>query len=112
MRPRHAVALALLALPCLSGGAGAEEPVTLPLVIENHQFTPAEIHVPAGKEVVLQVENRDPSAEEFDSSALKIEKVIAGGHKSPVRLHSLAPGRYPFMGEFHSDTAQGVVVAE
>jgi len=29
-----------------------------------------------------------------------------------VRLRPLSPGRYPFMGEYHSQTAQGVVVAE
>jgi hypothetical protein len=29
-----------------------------------------------------------------------------------VRLRPLAPGRYAFMGEYHSDTAKGVVIAE
>lgn len=29
-----------------------------------------------------------------------------------VRLRALDPGRYPFMGEYHADTAMGVVVAE
>jgi hypothetical protein len=29
-----------------------------------------------------------------------------------VRLRPLDPGRYPFMGEYHEDTAQGVVIAE
>ncbi|MGA7373007.1 MAG: hypothetical protein WBW37_10370 [Methyloceanibacter sp.] len=29
-----------------------------------------------------------------------------------MRLRPLDPGRYPFMGEYHSDTAQGVVIAE
>jgi hypothetical protein len=29
-----------------------------------------------------------------------------------VRLRPLAPGRYPFAGEYHSDTAQGVMIAE
>jgi hypothetical protein len=38
--------------------------------------------------------------------------VIVGGAYGTVRLRPLGPGRYPFMGEFHSDTAQGVVVSE
>ena len=56
--------------------------------------------------------NNDDTAEEFDSTALKVEKVVAGHDKGDVRIRALAPGRYPFMGEFHSDTAQGVVVAQ
>lgn len=108
-RPAIMVALALL---CLSGRAGAEDGNTIPVTIQDHRFTPAEIHIPADTEMVLQVENRDSSAEEFESTALKIEKIIAAGHRSPVRLHKLAPGRYPFMGEFHSDTAQGMIIVE
>jgi hypothetical protein len=27
-------------------------------------------------------------------------------------LRALAPGKYPFMGEYHAATAQGVVVAQ
>ena len=68
--------------------------------------------VPAGKPAVLNIKNEDATAEEFDSSALKIEKVIGGGNEGTVRLRPLDPGRYPFMGEYHSDTAQGVVIAE
>ncbi len=47
-----------------------------------------------------------------NSSALKVEKVIAGGGEGSVRLRPLDPGRYPFMGEYHADTAKGVVIAE
>ena len=50
-------------------------------------------------------------AEEFDSTALKVEKVVAGNSRGNVRIRALAPGNYPFMGEYHSATAQGVVVA-
>jgi hypothetical protein len=106
------LALTLAALSCLIGGAGAEEPAPIPLVIQNHRFTPTEVHVPANAEVTLMVENRDSAAEEFESSVLKIEKIVAGGHRSPVRLHNLAIGHYPFIGEFHADTAQGMIIAE
>ena len=44
--------------------------------------------------------------------ALKIEKAVAGHSSGNVRLRALAPGRYPFMGEYHSSTAQGAVVAK
>jgi len=90
--------------------AAAESGISV--TIKDHKFTPAEIHVPAGKPAVLTIKNEDGSVEEFDSSALKIEKVIAGGGEGSVRLRPLDPGRYPFMGEYHADTAQGVVIAE
>lgn len=82
------------------------------LTIRNHLFDPAELHVPADQPVTIDVHNEDPTAEEFDSSALGVEKVIAGGRQAPVRLRPLAPGRYPFIGEYHSDTARGVIVAD
>jgi plastocyanin len=82
------------------------------VTIKDHRFTPSEIHVKAGQATDLNIKNEDPLAEEFDSTALKIEKVIAGGKDGTVHLRPLDPGRYPFMGEYHSDTAQGVVIAE
>jgi len=90
----------------------AEEPATIEVTIKDHQFSPAEIHVPTGKAVILRITNADPTAEEFDSSALKVEKVIAGGTYGTVRLRPLGVGRYPFMGEYHEQTAKGVVVSE
>jgi plastocyanin len=95
-----------------SAPAGADDVLNIPVTIKDHQFTPAEIHVPQGKPVMLTITNADPTAEEFDSSALKVEKVIAGGTHGTVRLRPLGAGRFPFMGEYHSDTAKGVVVSE
>jgi hypothetical protein len=82
------------------------------LVIRNHKFEPAEIRVPAGKRVSLYVVNEDSTPEEFDSPALKVEKVIAARSKALVRIGPLEAGRYEFIGEFHADTAKGVVIAE
>jgi len=105
-------ATALLIGLSWSSLAAADDPPNIPVTLKDHQFTPAEIHVPQGKPVILTITNADPTAEEFDSSALKVEKVIAGGTYGTVRLRPLGPGRYPFMGEYHSDTAKGVVVSE
>jgi plastocyanin len=111
---RGAALFALLAgaVVATTAPALAEDPVTLDLTIKDHVWTPAEIHVPAGRRVVLNVKNLDATAEEFDSTELKIEKVIAGGGEGTVRIRALEPGRYTFMGEYHADTAQGVVIAE
>jgi hypothetical protein len=82
------------------------------LVIRDHKFEPAEIRVPAGKRVSIYVSNEDATPEEFDSTALKVEKVIPGKSKGLVRIGPLTPGRYEFIGEFNADTAKGVVIAE
>lgn len=105
-------AMILPGLLVLTPLARAAEPVSVDLVISNHRFQPAEIHVPAQQSVVIHVRNTNSTAEEFDSTALRIEKVFAGAGEGVVRLHPLQPGRYPFMGEYHPDTAQGVVIAQ
>ena len=60
----------------------------------------------------LAVTNLDSTPEEFEMLQLAIEKVISGGAKAMIRVRPLGPGRYAFMGEFHQDTAQGVLVSE
>jgi len=101
-----AAAMALI-VPAL-----ADEPPTIEITLKDHRFNPPEIHVPQGRPVVLKIINRDPTPEEFDSTSLKVEKVIVGGTYATIHLRPLGPGRYPFMGEYHSDTAQGVVVSD
>jgi hypothetical protein len=84
----------------------------LTLTIKDHKFTPTEIKVPANQRVAITIINQDDTAEEFDSTALKVEKVVAGKSQGVVRIGPLKPGRYPFIGEFHEATAKGVVIAE
>lgn len=82
------------------------------ITINNHRFTPSEIKVPANKRIQLTVVNDDPTPEEFESHEMKVEKVIPGKSKGTVRIGPLAPGRYPFFGEFNEATAKGVLIAE
>ena len=62
--------------------------------------------------VKLVVDNQDAGPEEFDSHALNREKVIPGKTKATIFIGPLAPGRYPFIGEFNATTARGEVVAQ
>ena len=89
-----------------------DRPATVEVTIKDHRFSPSEIRVQAGKPTFLEVVNQDVAAEEFEMRQLAIEKLIPGGGKGRVRLRPLGPGRYAFLGEFHEDTAQGVVIAE
>jgi heme/copper-type cytochrome/quinol oxidase subunit 2 len=102
----------LLASYLAPGPVMADGAVNIAVTLKDHQFTPSEIHVPSGKPVVLTVTNEDATPEEFDSIALKVEKVIPAKQYATIHLRPLAPGRYRFMGEYHPDTAQGVVVSE
>ncbi|MDE2112290.1 MAG: cupredoxin domain-containing protein [Alphaproteobacteria bacterium] len=107
MKPMLLVVVSLLVLT-----APAFADNTAALTLKDHKFTPAEIHVKAETPTTVTLVNDDGETEEFDSTSLKIEKVVTGHATGVMRLRPLAPGRYPFMGEFHSNTAQGVVIAE
>ena len=97
---------------CSKSAANTASAPAIPLLLKNHVFSPAEVTVKANQPFVLEVTNADAVADEFDSDSLKREKVIAGGQKGIVRIDPLPPGRYPFMGEYHAKTAQGVVVVQ
>jgi plastocyanin len=82
------------------------------LVINDHRFQPAELTIPSGTKIKLTVENQDATPEEFDSHPLNREKTIAGHSTATIFIGPLAPGRYPFTGEFHETTAQGTIIAQ
>jgi Cupredoxin-like domain len=104
------IALATL-LICAAPAAHADNP-SFTLTLQNHKFDPAELEVPANVKVYLTVKNLDPTAEEFDSDDLHREKVVTGGHEAVVIIGPLKPGTYRFMGEYHSATAQGRIIAK
>jgi hypothetical protein len=99
------VALLLLTVPAFAADG-------IVVHLKNHRFTPSVIKVKANQPSMIILYNDDDSADEFDSSSLKVEKVVPGHAKGNIRLRALAKGKYPFMGEFHAATAQGVVIAE
>ena len=82
------------------------------LAIQDHKFQPETLVVPAGAKIKLTVENRDATAEEFESHALGREKVIPGKSSAVIYIGPLKPGKYPFVGEFNEKTAKGVIVAQ
>ncbi len=103
-----AVATILLAPPSLR----AEAPGAYTLTLENHRFSPAELKVAAGQPFHIVVRNRDTTPEEFESHALKLEKIVPAGSEITLRVRPLGAGRYEFVGEFNEDTAKGVIIAE
>ena len=90
----------------------AEDVATFALTLKDHAFTPSEVKVPAGKPFKLTLHNADPTPAEFESKALKFEKVVAGSAKVTVSVRALDPGKYEFVDEYHEADAKGVVIAE
>jgi len=104
------VRIGLVVLVTLAPAAVRADDYTI--TIKDHRFTPEELKVPANNRVLITVINDDATPEEFESKAMKVEKVIPGKSKSVVRIGPLKPGHYSFVGEFHEATAKGVVIAE
>jgi hypothetical protein len=81
------------------------------LVIRDHLYFPSVLEVPAGVKVRVLIDNQDETPEEFESYELNREKVVPGKSKTVVFIGPLAPGEYPFFGEFYARTARGKVIA-
>ena len=108
LRAALAAAFAVAAI----GAARAEDLATYSITLKNHRFAPAEIHVPSGKAFFVSVKNLDDTADEFEMHNPAIEKLIPPGEEGKARIRPLGPGRFPFFGDFHQDTAQGAIVSE
>ena len=104
--------LAVALLGVLTGAPTRADTPEFTLVIESHRFIPAELKVPAGQKFRLLVENRDPTAEEFESYDFNREKIVPGKGRIALFVGPLKPGRYEFFGDFHADTARGILIAE
>lgn len=111
--PTLFIGTALLAL-CTSvfpaGNEAGNQEITL--ILKAHRFEPSELKAPANRRIRLTVHNQDATPEEFESQALKREKVIAAGAKGVILIGPLKPGRYEFFGEYHPATAKGVLIVE
>lgn len=103
------VVLAVLAGPV---AAQAADPPTFELSIKDHRFVPEALQVPAGVRIVLVVKNEDATPEEFESHDLRLEKIVPGGTTVKLRIGPLEPGSYKFVGEYHEDSAHGVLTAK
>ena len=105
------VLLAIAVLAGLFANSVRAEGTEFTLVLRNHQFEPASLTVPAGQKITLIVRNEDATKEEFESHDLKIEKVVGGKAMIRVMVGPLKPGDYRFVGEYHEDSAKGVLTA-
>ncbi len=82
------------------------------LEIKDHLFYPSEIKIPPDQKIRLVILNYDQTPEQFDSFDLNREKVIFPGKKSVIYIGPLPQGRYHFFGEYHPNSAQGIVIVD
>ena len=103
----------LAAAAALAGSALAAPlgPPTVTLILKDHHFSPSAFNVPAGQKVKVVLINQDAATEEFDSHDLRVEELVTPGGRTSFNIGPLKPGTYHFMGEFHSQTAQGLLTA-
>lgn len=79
------------------------------IILENHLFQPSIVIIPKNTKVKLIIENKDSTAEEFDSFDLNREKVLFPGKKSVIYLSPLKPGDYHYFGEYNPNKSQGII---
>ena len=110
---RNSTSSALLATGLmLAAGVAWAADYDAKLVIRDHKFEPVELTVPAGQKIKLLVDNQDATPEEFESNELNREKIVTGKGTITVFIGPLEAGRYPFFGDFHQETAQGVLIVK
>ncbi|HEY2525702.1 MAG TPA: cupredoxin domain-containing protein [Candidatus Binataceae bacterium] len=101
----------LAAALALGAGAYADNSV-VEVRFENHQFSPANLQVPAGQALTIRVVNASNETIEFESFRLNREKAVQPGEAIAVRLPALSAGSYDFYDDFHQDVPQGSIVAK
>lgn len=91
------------------GGGGGESPkadVTIDIKAENMKFVPDQIEVPAGKTVMIRMQNMDANQHDLEVGGLTAEIMgrtgmkdetmnidMAGGMQGTINLHSAAKGK-------------------
>jgi len=80
--------------------------------IKNHQFIPAELHIPAGVKVQIVIDNQDDTPEEFESYSLNREKHVPPKSRVTLFIGPLSAGRYVYQGEDRVDGAAALGVIE
>ena len=85
---------------------------TYSIELKDHHFSPAEIHVAAGKPFIVTVTNNDSAPEEFEMLLPPLERVIRPGQQGKMRIKPLAAGRFPFFGENDPDSERGAFISE
>jgi Cupredoxin-like domain len=89
----------------------AQQATEIHLTYSKGQFQPNQVSAPADKPISFRVKNLDAKAMEFESTSLRVEKVVAAGTEGVINVRALKPGRYEFYDDFN-DKARGALTVQ
>ena len=89
----------------------AQQATEIHLTYSKGQFQPSQVSAPADKPIAFRIKNLDAKAMEFESSSLRVEKVVAAGSEGVINVRALKPGRYEFYDDFN-DKARGALIVQ
>ena len=110
VRILFAITLLGTAVLFASGHSNAQQSASVAISVKDHHFQPSQVSAPANRPISIRVKNLDSAPMEFESTSLRVEKVIAAGSEGVVNVRALAPGRYEFFDDFHQQTRGTLVV--
>ena len=108
---RYAVLLTLLSMTHPAAARAGDIP-EFELVLSNHVYQPAELHVPANTRFRVVVRNDDTTPEEFESTDFNRETLVLPHHRVVIYIGPLHAGSYSFFGDFNRETAQGRLLVQ
>lgn len=96
----------------LSGTALAAPLPTYELSLQDGHFDPPQLVVKADERFKIVLNNIGQGPAEFESTPLRVEKVLSPGVTTFVVIHPLKPGLYPFFDEFNPQLPEGSILAQ
>ena len=102
----------LLSSVLLSGTALAAPLPTYELSLQDGHFDPPQLVVKADERFKIVLNNIGQGPAEFESTPLRVEKVLSPGVTTFVVIHPLKPGVYPFFDEFNPQMPEGSILAQ
>ena len=106
-----ATVVALAGVAGVTVSAGAEALPEFHVQLQNHEFTPASLKVPAHTKIKVLVTNHNPTPSEFESTDFNREKIVLPNSTITVFIGPLGKGTYRFFDDFHQATT-GILIVE
>jgi hypothetical protein len=104
----YSVAVLLAVMP-MAGQTADQKPVAIQ--IRNHVFYPKDIVIPPKTRVRIEVQNLNTTPSEFESSDMRVEKIVVPGGKISLFIGPLQPGVYRFFDDYNPATIGTVHVS-
>ena len=89
----------------------AQQATEIQITYSKGQFQPSQVSAPADKPISFRIKNLDAKAMEFESTSLRVEKVVAANSEGVINVRALKPGRYEFYDDFN-EKARGALTVQ